>query len=133
MLQTNSRILNMRYQLKNTIRDRLTYCLEWKQNIEVYFANKSISEKANEEYYKSKPFLKLIVNFYYIPYQVSTNQVFGNNPSLGEFKFVNAIVQIPVIEVTSIFPTGLFYKFNILSAGNRDFSSWKKAYNCGSK
>ena len=46
----------MRYQLKNTIRDRLTYCLEWKQNIEVYLANKSISEKANEEYYKSKPY-----------------------------------------------------------------------------
>ena len=70
MLQTNSKVLNMRYQLKNTIRDRLTYCLEWKQNIEVYFANKSISEKANEEYYKSKPLLKLIVNFYYIPYNL---------------------------------------------------------------
>ena len=40
MLQTNSRILNMRYQLKNTIRDRLNYCLEWKQNIEVYFVEK---------------------------------------------------------------------------------------------
>ena len=63
-------------------------------------------------------------NFYYIPYQISTNEVFRNNPSLGEFKFVNTIVQIPVIEVTSIFPTGLFYKFNILSAGDRDFSSW---------
>ena len=70
MLQTNSRALNMRYQLKNTIRDRLNYCLEWKQNIEVYLANQSISEKANEEYYKSKPLLKLIVNFYYIPYNL---------------------------------------------------------------
>jgi len=70
MLQTNSRILNMRYQLKNTIRDRLNYCLEWKQNIEVYLANKSISEKANEEYYKSKPLIKLIVNFYYLPYNL---------------------------------------------------------------
>lgn len=60
----------MRYQLKNTIRDRLTYCLEWKQNIEVYLANKNISEKANEEYYKSKPLLKLILNFYFIPYNL---------------------------------------------------------------
>ena len=60
----------MKYQLENIIKDRLTYCLEWKQNIEVYLANKSISEKANEEYYKSKPLLKLIVNFYYIPYNL---------------------------------------------------------------
>ena len=37
---------------------------------EVYRQNKSISEKANEEYYKSKPLLKLIVNFYYIPYNL---------------------------------------------------------------
>ena len=70
MLQTNSKVLNMRYQLKNTIRDRLTYCLEWKQNIEVYLANKSISEKANEEYYNSKPLLKLIINLYFIPYNL---------------------------------------------------------------
>ena len=63
-------------------------------------------------------------NFYYIPYQISTNRVFENNPTLGEFKFINASVNIPVIEVTSVFPTGLFYKFNILSAGNADFSSW---------
>ena len=52
----------MRYQFENTIKDRLMYCLEWKQNIDVYLANRKISEKANEEYYKSKPLLKLIIN-----------------------------------------------------------------------
>jgi len=60
----------MRYQFENTIKDRLMYCLEWKQNIDVYLANRKISEKANEEYYKSKPLLKLIINFYFIPYNL---------------------------------------------------------------
>ena len=60
----------MRYQFENTIKDRLMYCLEWKQNIDVYLANRKISEKANQEYYKSKPLLKLIINFYFIPYNL---------------------------------------------------------------
>jgi len=60
----------MRYQFENTIKDRLMYCLEWKQNIDVYLANRRISKKANEEYYKSKPLLKLIINFYFIPYNL---------------------------------------------------------------
>tara|TARA_B100001093_G_scaffold300129_1_gene286183 strand:- start:2490 stop:2774 length:285 start_codon:yes stop_codon:yes gene_type:complete len=60
----------MRYQLENSIKDRLMYCLEWKQNIDVYFANKKISKKANEEYYKSRPLMKLIINFYFIPYNL---------------------------------------------------------------
>ena len=57
-------------QLENIIKDRLTYCLEWKQNIDVYLANKSISKKANQEYYKSRPLMKLIINFYFIPYNL---------------------------------------------------------------
>lgn len=60
----------MKYQLENIIKDRLTYCLEWKQNIDVYLANKSISKKANKEYYKSRPLMKLIINFYFIPYNL---------------------------------------------------------------
>ena len=60
----------MRYQFENTIKDRLMYCLEWKQNVDVYLANRRISKKANEEYYKSKPLLKLIINFYFIPYNL---------------------------------------------------------------
>ena len=62
MLQTNSKILNMKYQFENSIKDRLMYCLEWKQNIDVYLANKRISKKTNEEYYKSKPLLKFIIS-----------------------------------------------------------------------
>ena len=60
----------MKYQLENIIKDRLTYCLEWKQNIDVYLANKNISKKANQEYYKSRPLMKLIINFYFIPYNL---------------------------------------------------------------
>ena len=35
----------MRYQFENTIKDRLMYCLEWKQNIDVYLANKKFQKK----------------------------------------------------------------------------------------
>lgn len=57
----------MRNRLKNVMKDRLNYCLEWKQSIDLYLANKEISKKASKEYYKSKPVLRLIINLYYIP------------------------------------------------------------------
>ena len=54
--------------LKNKFKDRLTYCREWKNSVDIYLANKEISEKTNREYYKSKPLLKLILNLYFMPY-----------------------------------------------------------------
>ena len=35
----------MRNRLKNVMKDRLNYCLEWKQSIDLYLANKEISKK----------------------------------------------------------------------------------------
>lgn len=67
MLQTDCEVFKMRNRLKNVMKDRLNYCLEWKQSIDLYLANKEISKKASKEYYKSKPVLRLIINLYYIP------------------------------------------------------------------
>ena len=36
----------MRNYLKNTIKDRLTYCKDWKNSVELYLANKEISNKS---------------------------------------------------------------------------------------
>ena len=55
---------------KNKMRDRLTYCHEWKNSVDIYLANQEITKKADEEYYKSKPLLKLILNIYFIPYNM---------------------------------------------------------------
>jgi hypothetical protein len=55
---------------KNKLKDRLTYCRDWKHSIDLYLANREITKKADEEYYKTRPFLKLILNFYFLPYNL---------------------------------------------------------------
>ncbi len=60
----------MKNYFKNKIKERLTYCQEWKNSVDMYIASKKITKKANEEYYKSKPLLKLILDVYFIPYNM---------------------------------------------------------------
>lgn len=60
----------MKNYIKNKIKDRLTYCQEWKSSIDIYLTNREITKKADKEYYKSKPLLKLVLNIYFIPYNI---------------------------------------------------------------
>ena len=60
----------MNNYIKNKIKDRLTYCQEWKSSIDIYLTNREITKKADKEYYKSKPILKLVLNIYFIPYNI---------------------------------------------------------------
>ena len=53
--------------LKNNMKDRLAYCVEWKNSVDIFFANKEITKKADIEYYKSRTILKLILDIYFIP------------------------------------------------------------------
>ena len=48
---------------KNKLKDRLTYCKDWKHSIDMYLANKEITKQANEEFYKTRPFLKFVLTF----------------------------------------------------------------------
>ena len=57
----------MRNYLKNKMKDRLAYCMEWKNSVDIYLANKEITKKTDIEYYRSKPILKLILDIYFIP------------------------------------------------------------------
>ena len=50
MLQSNSEVLKMRNYFKNKMKERLNYCHEWKNSVEMYMASKEITKKANEEY-----------------------------------------------------------------------------------
>lgn len=52
---------------KNKLKDRLTYCRDWKYSIDLYLANREITKKADDEYYKTRPLLKIILNFYFLP------------------------------------------------------------------
>ena len=49
------------------MKDRLAYCMEWKNSVDIYLANKQITKKADIEYYKSRQILKLILDIYFIP------------------------------------------------------------------
>lgn len=60
----------MKNYFKNKLKDRLTYCRDWKHSIDLYLANREITKKADKEYYKTRPFLKLILNFYFLPYNL---------------------------------------------------------------
>ena len=60
----------MKNYFKNKIKERLTYCQEWKSSVEMYIASKEITKKANKEYYKSKPLIKLILDIYFMPYNI---------------------------------------------------------------
>ena len=60
----------MKNYFKNKIKERLTYCQEWKNSVDMYVASKEITKKTNNEYYKSKPLLKLILDVYFIPYNM---------------------------------------------------------------
>ena len=60
----------MRNYFKNKMKDRLSYCHDWKNSVDIYLANKKITKKADEEYYKSKPLLKVILDIYFIPLNI---------------------------------------------------------------
>ena len=60
----------MNNYFRKKLKERLTYCQDWKHSIDIYLANKEITKKADDEYYKSKPLLKLILDVYFIPLNI---------------------------------------------------------------
>ena len=60
----------MRNYLRNKMKDRLNYCLNWKKNIDIYLANKEVLKKTDVEFYRSRPLLKLILDLYFAPLNV---------------------------------------------------------------
>ena len=70
MLQTNSEVRKMSNYFKNKLKDRLTYCQDWKHSIDMYLANKEITKQADEKFYKSRPFLKFVLDIYFLPYNL---------------------------------------------------------------
>ena len=97
MLQSNSEVLKMRNYLKNKMKDRLTYCHEWEKSVDIYLASKEVAKKTNEEYYKSKPLLKLILNVYFIPYNML--RFFKNLRVIHEYKKNQVEIKILTREI----------------------------------
>ena len=70
MLQTNCEVRKMSNYYKNKLRERLTYCQDWKHSIDMYLANNEITKQADEEFYKTRPFLKFVLDIYFLPYNL---------------------------------------------------------------
>ena len=66
MLQTGS-YLPMNYFLKEKLKDRLQYCMEWQKNAETYLFHKSITAEVDKNFYNNKPIIKIFLNIYFLP------------------------------------------------------------------
>ena len=60
----------MKNYIKSKIKERLNYCEDWKHAIELYLTNKEITQQADKEFYKTRPFLKFVLNIYFLPYNL---------------------------------------------------------------
>ena len=108
MLQTNCEVRKMNNYFKNKLKDRLTYCREWKHSIDLYLANKEITKQADEKFYKSRPFLKFVLNIYFLPYNLFR---------LARYLRISHEYKKNEIEIT------------ILSKKINDYNNWKRYKN----
>ena len=70
MLHTNCEVRKMNNYYKNKLKERLTYCQDWKHYIDMYLANKEIKKQTDEQFYKTRPFLKFVLKIYFLPYSL---------------------------------------------------------------
>ena len=68
MKNGNKNLAKKSLYFKNKLKDRLNYCKSWKHDIDMYLANKEITKQADEEFYKTRPILKIFLNIYFLPY-----------------------------------------------------------------
>ncbi|MDP7580655.1 MAG: hypothetical protein QGG95_04590 [Nitrospinota bacterium] len=54
-------------KFSHTLRQRLESRLEWLNYYTFHLKHNEVSEKVKKEYYRDKPLLKLILNFYFLP------------------------------------------------------------------
>ena len=87
----------MKNYLRNKIKNRLKYCVDWKSSVDIYLANKEISKKADREYYKSRTLLKFILDIYFIPY--NTLRFLRNLMLLHEYKKNDMEIKVLIQEL----------------------------------
>ena len=87
----------MKNYLRNRIKNRLKYCVDWKSSVDIYLANKEISKKADKEYYKSRTLLKFILDIYFIPY--NTLRFLRNLMMLHEYKKNDMEIKVLIQEL----------------------------------
>jgi len=87
----------MKNYLRNKIKNRLKYCVDWKSSVDIYLANKEISKKADREYYKSRTLLKFILDIYFIPY--NTLRFLRNLMMLHEYKKNDMEIKVLIQEL----------------------------------
>ena len=60
----------MQSKYRNILKERLVFYKMWKNDWDLYFFNKSISEKAKKKYYSERKLLNSILYIYFLPMKV---------------------------------------------------------------
>ena len=66
MLQTDSN-LSMNYLIKEKLKDRLEYCLDWRRDTELYLVSVDLTDTVNNRYYEKRPLLRFLLRIFNLP------------------------------------------------------------------
>ena len=57
----------MNYLIKERLKDRLEYCLDWRRDIELYLLSVDLTDTVNNRYYKKRPLLGFLLRIFNLP------------------------------------------------------------------
>ena len=64
----------MNYLIKEKLKDRLEYCLNWRRDTELYLVSVDLTDTVNSRYYERKPLIRFFLKILNLP--IDTYQFF---------------------------------------------------------
>ena len=64
----------MNYLIKEKLKDRLEYCLDWRKDTELYLVSVDLTDTVNSRYYERRPFIRFFLKILNLP--INTYQFF---------------------------------------------------------
>ena len=57
----------MNYLIKEKLKDRLEYCLDWRRDTELYLVSVDLTDTVNNRYYEKRPLLGFLLRIFKLP------------------------------------------------------------------
>ena len=57
----------MNYLIKEKLKDRLQYCLDWRRDTELYLVSVDLTDTVNNKYYEKRPLLGFLLRIFNLP------------------------------------------------------------------
>ena len=54
----------MNYLIKEKLKDRLEYCLDWRRDTELYLVSVDLTDTVNNRYYEKRPLLRFLLRIF---------------------------------------------------------------------